>query len=259
MNQVDSEERLINNIKDNKPFHAYIFEGNKNEYRKSFAQNFAQSITPYKEDITVIAADDKSVKDEAILYLQRRLSVKPYIGNWNVAIIEDADTMTVRAQNRLLKTLEEPIGNTVIILLTENVENLLPTILSRCVIYRINQDEHRDKESDKESQKQAEMVGTILIERQSFYSLLPILKEVTESRTSAYVFLDALEIWYRDLILYTIGITEQDASFKFNILNNSVEIDQLYQAIRLIEQARRDLNKNINVGYTIKYMLLEMM
>ena len=46
--------------------------------------------------------------------------------------------MTLRAQNRLLKTLEEPPGEAVIILLSENMENLVQTVQSRCVKYRIN-------------------------------------------------------------------------------------------------------------------------
>ena len=58
-------------------------------------------------------------------------------GGRNIAILEDADTMTVRAQNRFLKTLEEPQPGTVIMLLSENSRMLLPTIRSRCVRVRV--------------------------------------------------------------------------------------------------------------------------
>lgn len=52
-------------------------------------------------------------------------------------IIEDAEKMTVAAANALLKTLEEPSNNSLIILLTNSVDSLLPTIISRCRIITI--------------------------------------------------------------------------------------------------------------------------
>ena len=63
-----------------------------------------------------------AVRPNAYL-LQERLSKKPYYGDRNIAIIKDADTMTAKAQNRLLKTLEEPHPGTVIILLSKNILN----------------------------------------------------------------------------------------------------------------------------------------
>lgn len=55
------------------------------------------------------------------------------VGGKKVVLIEDADTMTVQAQNALLKTLEEPSGNALIMLLAEDRQRLLRTILSRSV------------------------------------------------------------------------------------------------------------------------------
>ena len=77
-----------------------------------------------------------SVKDEQISKLQAELQKKP-LGERNLAVIKDADTMTKRAQNRILKTLEEPYEGTVIFLLSENRENIIDTVKSRCVIYRL--------------------------------------------------------------------------------------------------------------------------
>ncbi|MCC7350566.1 MAG: DNA polymerase III subunit delta' [Phycisphaerales bacterium] len=57
---------------------------------------------------------------------------KPTLGHGKVFIIEQADTMTPAAQNALLKTLEEPPGRSLIILLTDQPTSLLPTIRSRC-------------------------------------------------------------------------------------------------------------------------------
>lgn len=61
-----------------------------------------------------------------------KLSGTPQMGRNKVLVIPSADTMTDSAANALLKTLEEPTNNTFLMLLTDKVQHLLPTILSRC-------------------------------------------------------------------------------------------------------------------------------
>lgn len=69
------------------------------------------------------------IRDEVV----RDMAVLPYRSNRKVYIIEQAEKMTISAQNALLKTIEEPPAYGHIILLTEAASSLLPTILSRCV------------------------------------------------------------------------------------------------------------------------------
>jgi DNA polymerase-3 subunit delta' len=61
---------------------------------------------------------------------------KTVLGRGKAFIIEQAELMTPAAQNGLLKTLEEPVGRTLIVLLTTHASELLPTIRSRCQIFR---------------------------------------------------------------------------------------------------------------------------
>src|SRR6185295_1770830 len=61
---------------------------------------------------------------------------KAVMGRGKVFVIEQADLMTAQSQNALLKTLEEPAGRTLIILLTDQPGGLLPTIRSRCQTVR---------------------------------------------------------------------------------------------------------------------------
>lgn len=68
--------------------------------------------------------------------LQRLIELKPYEGGRAVVIVQSAQDLTHQAQNALLKTLEEPPENTVLMLLAESLSPLLPTILSRCAVYR---------------------------------------------------------------------------------------------------------------------------
>lgn len=68
--------------------------------------------------------------------IKDHFSLKPYSLKGRVVIIEDASVMTIEAQNALLKTLEEPPEEAVLLLGAPSDANLLPTILSRCEIHR---------------------------------------------------------------------------------------------------------------------------
>ena len=63
--------------------------------------------------------------------------IRPYSSPWKIYIVDEAEKMTVQAQNALLKTIEEPPAYGIILLLTENSQSFLPTILSRCVTLKL--------------------------------------------------------------------------------------------------------------------------
>lgn len=65
-------------------------------------------------------------------FLIERVGLTPQRGRYKVFIVRDADRITLQAQNSLLKTLEEPPGATVLMLLAASLDRLLPTVLSRC-------------------------------------------------------------------------------------------------------------------------------
>lgn len=74
----------------------------------------------------------KAIKIEQIRALKEKQSLTPSIAAWKTVIIESADAMTHSAANSLLKLLEEPPGNTILILTTDAVHYLPVTIRSRC-------------------------------------------------------------------------------------------------------------------------------
>lgn len=78
----------------------------------------------------------RSVKIEAIREVDKFLQLKPLEGRHRLAIIENADTMTVEGSNALLKTLEEPPENGRLILIAKDSRSLPSTILSRCAVVR---------------------------------------------------------------------------------------------------------------------------
>lgn len=75
---------------------------------------------------------------EIMHWLRTEMAYKPIIGSNKVIIIIDADRMRPDAANALLKTLEEPQKDTLFILTTERLANILPTIRSRCQVVRFS-------------------------------------------------------------------------------------------------------------------------
>ena len=195
------------------------------------------------EDLYIVRAEGaatKSVKDDAILKLQENLKKKP-AGLRNMAIICNADTMTKRAQNRLLKTLEEPTPGTVIMLLSENRENLLDTIKSRCIFYRLSGGE----ETGGENLRDANRLVDALIEGENFFEMKQLLSKSMKSREDAFRILDGLERIYRNLLL------EKDPRGRL------LKKEQIFRAVELIEEARRDLIMNVNYNYALKNLMLK--
>lgn len=88
-------------------------------------------------DIRVIGRDGKaSIGVEAIRFLRSDVLIPPNDLDTRIYIIEDADTMTVQAQNALLLTLEEPPPYVLFLLLCDGADNLLETIRSRAPVLR---------------------------------------------------------------------------------------------------------------------------
>ena len=85
-------------------------------------------------DLTTLAPLKKSrnIDVKAIDSVIELASLKPFEGEWRIFMIHEADRMGVPAQNHLLKTLEEPLGRSVFMLISEHPQRLLPTIRSRC-------------------------------------------------------------------------------------------------------------------------------
>jgi len=143
---------LIKSINNKQVSHCYLFEGPEGMGKYKLALVFAQSLLclnfsmePCNEckscikvnsynhpDLHIINEDGKSIKREDVDELVNSIYKRPYEAKRKVYIIKDAHLMTPQAANTFLKTLEEPPGDTVMILLTINSNLLLPTLVSRC-------------------------------------------------------------------------------------------------------------------------------
>ncbi|WP_243374475.1 DNA polymerase III subunit delta' [Geotalea sp. SG265] len=83
-------------------------------------------------DMHLIEPDGAFIKIDQIRSLQKELAYRPFEAPKKACIIDGAERLNQAAGNALLKTLEEPSGNALIILITSQPSGVLPTILSRC-------------------------------------------------------------------------------------------------------------------------------
>lgn len=259
-------EKLQNAVKNNMVSHAYIIEGGNNIDKEGFARAFAKALLCKEEpgegcdlcatckkiagdnheDIYIVeptwndSKTKKSIKDKALEELQSNLKTKPTGGDHNVAIIQGGDTMTPRAQNRFLKTLEEPNPGTVIMILSENAENLLPTINSRCIKCRLI--DFQGKSETKMTALANEIVEMIG-EREFFFDIKKKLDKKIKDRTDAAAFLDGMED--------TFGIMLRSGSGPFSR-------QWLISSIKLIEKAQEELRRNVSHKYSIRNLILKL-
>ena len=164
--------------------HAYLFSGPEHIGKKTLAVEFVKFLNCEAEkpsfrpcqvcrsckDIEkrvypdfLLVEPEKEIKISQIRKMENAFSLYPSLSSFKIAIIDKAHSMTKEAQNSFLKTLEEPKGNTLFILISEYPEMLLPTILSR--VQRINfhpakQDEIEDyiKSKNISNEKSREVV-----------------------------------------------------------------------------------------------------
>jgi len=248
---VSPEEKIRKTIETGNISHAYIFEGSRISGKEAAAVSFLMAINggknleadPDHYEVRAEAGQGrtvKSVKDADLEKLQADLKMKPQ-GERNTALIYDADTMTPRAQNRFLKTLEEPTPGTVIVLLSENTENLLETIRSRCIIYRFNSEGEGQAEIDEETK---DLISSMLSGK-SFHEVKGRMSKVVKTREDAYLLLDILESRLRDIM------TGRDS------LRTSMGKDEAIRNIEITEDTRRALNGNAVVGYAMRRLVLE--
>ena len=149
-----------NSLKANRIPHAYLFVGEEGIGKRLAAHNLAKVLNCEKgltdacdrcsscqkidrflhPEVKWLEPDgvSQTIKIEHILKLQHEIYLKPYEGRKKVFILLEAERMNREAANAFLKTLEEPPGESIIILITSSPGRLLPTIKSRCQLVRFS-------------------------------------------------------------------------------------------------------------------------
>lgn len=144
---------LTLSLNNNKLVQAYLFSSDDIEYIFNYAKDFAKAIISlsgqdeevlnniYKRidkeeynELKIVRPEGKFIKKEQLLELQNSVANKPVEGNKIIYIIKNCEYLNDSSANSILKFLEEPEENTIAILLTNNINMVIPTIKSRCQI-----------------------------------------------------------------------------------------------------------------------------
>ena len=259
-------QRISGSIASGRVSHAYALIGGSRESRADLGRWFAQSLfceSPEdvpcgeclpcrkflhgnQEDFILIRKPDdrESILREQILSLIDRLMIKPF-GRY-VVLIEDAQLMNAAAQNKLLKTLEEPVSEAVIILLADTAEGLLPTVLSRCVKFFL-----KDADADLSEAETADRFIYSILTKAPYYKKREVLSDIIAdketSRQRAEAFLDSAE----DKLLTVI----KDRRFNGRAVSDATW-ELLIPAEEEISNCRRSIRQLHSVAYSLKQLCL---
>lgn len=309
-------EHLKSAIKMQKISHAYILQGERSSGKEFIAKVFAAALQCEEQEgepcgecrsckqaasgnqpdiIKVTHEKPNTIGVEDIRKVTGDIAIKPYSSPRKIYIINEAEKMTVQAQNALLKTLEEPPAYAVILLLTTNVDTLLPTIQSRCVLLtmkpvkdeavknflmkdlmipeykadvcvafaRGNVGKAKALASSEEFENIKSDAVTLLkyIRDMEINEIVLAIKKIAEYKFDINDYLDILSVWYRDVLLFKATNDVNHLIFKDEIQYIKRTADQsAYEGIEEIldalEKAKSRLKANVNFDLTMELLLL---
>lgn len=315
--QEQLKEHIQNAIRSNQVSHAYIIHGERSSGKEFIAQVFAmalqceqggeepcqechsckQALSHNQPDIIRLVHEKPNTigVEDIRTQINGDIAIKPYSSPRKIYIINEAEKMTVQAQNALLKTLEEPPEYAVILLLTANVEALLPTILSRCVVLHMKPvADHLVKQflmeklqvpdykakvcvafargnigkakmlaSSEEFDNIREEAVTLLkyIDEMEISEITAAIKKIMEYKIDINDYLDVLAVWYRDVLLFKATNDANHLIFREEIqyirkAANKSAYEGIEKIIDALEKAKNRLSANVNFDLTMELLLL---
>ncbi|MFI3214524.1 MAG: DNA polymerase III subunit delta' [Eubacteriales bacterium] len=315
--QEQMKEHLQTALSTGKISHAYIFDGEKDAGKEFIANIFAmalqcenqedapcqechsckQTLSKNQPDIIYVTHEKPNTigVDDIRLQVNQDVDIKPYARPWKIYIIRDAEKMSTQAQNALLKTLEEPPSYAVIILLTSQIELLLPTILSRCITLHFKSVEDskikkflmeeiqvpdyqaevcvafaRGNVGKAKSLARSEEFDTIkneaitlmkYLDQMEINEIVGAIKQINEHKLSINDYLDIISIWYRDILLFKATndlnhlIFREEIQYIKKVANKS-GYEGIEIIINAIEKAKVRLRANVNFDLTMELLFL---
>lgn len=313
------KEHLQKAIESDHVSHAYILTGETGMGRKSLANAFSmtllcergksdpcmechackQVMTNNHPDLIFVTHEKPGSigVDDIRGQINDTIMIRPYSSYYKIYIVDEAEKMTVQAQNALLKTIEEPPSYAIIMLLTTNQEAFLPTILSRCVQLKLKPQTDAVvksylmgslgiKESRADiyaafargnlgraihlaSSEEFQLLYSELLhmlkhlKEMDIMELLFYIKKMKDENLDIYDCLDFMQLWYRDILMYKVT---QDINLlifreEFNTMKEmsaSSAYDGIETILKAIDKARVRLDANVNMELAMELMLLVM-
>lgn len=122
-----------------KTFQSYIVCSQDQKARRQTTINILKNLnfdTFKSPDLLIVKGEKTSISIETVREIKKASFLKPLKDQFRVTIFEEAQKLTHEAQNALLKVLEEPSSQSLFFLEVDDISKLLPTIISRSVIYK---------------------------------------------------------------------------------------------------------------------------
>jgi len=311
-------EHLQKGIQENKVSHAYIIAGEKGSGKRLLANIFASTLQCEKgsiqpcgtckscmqveggnqPDIIYVTHEKASLGvDDIRQQVNNDVAIKPYSSVRKIYIIPDGEKMTEQAQNALLKTIEEPPEYAVFLLLTENVNTFLPTILSRCVTLQLKPvDAKLIKKFLMErmqipdylaelsaafsqgnvgkairyasSEEFIEMKNDTIyvlthVDDMKNYEIMQFIKKMAEKKGDVDDYLDLMLLWYRDVLMFKVtqdinGLLFADEISSIRKQAQSKQYEGIEAIIQAIEKAKVRLKANVNFDTAMELMIFVM-
>ena len=271
-------ESLIRYYHENKLSHAYLIETNNldlafqdlkfvirnmicpHEFQDECTKcNLCQILeNNFLPSLIVIEPNGKNIKKEQILDLKSRFSTIPIYTKDNIYIIKQAECLNSSSANSMLKFLEEPENNILGFFLTNNINNVITTIKSRCEILKINYD----------------VPAESLYENNYFENVYNFIKNIELDPSKAILENknllknysnrdDFFNIFKLILQIYKEAVenkkTNQDLEFcsKFNFLLR-LDLKKLIQKVQIISAYLDELNYNVNMELFLDKLVIEL-
>ena len=303
-------------IEQGKVAHAYLIHGEKGTGKKMLAGLFAKTLqceaggtdpcgtcrsciqcdSGNQPDIiwvthekpTVISVDD--IREQ----VNNDIIIKPYSSRYKIYIIPEAELLNPQAQNALLKTIEEPPEYAIIMLLTNNLDKMLPTILSRCITLNLKPVGELDMmeylsrmgipqakakfcvgfafgnlgkavrlaTSEEYNEIKHDCVQILKdINRMEIYDLIDAVKKMSKYKLDIYDYLDIMMMWYRDILMLKVSGSPDKLLFKEEYATlkqqaNYISYEGIENVLKALDKVKVRLEANVNFDIAMELLLL---
>lgn len=283
--EVNVLENLVKYYHENKISHAYLIETNnlekcyldllevikqifcQNEYNKECNKcNICNLVNQnYLPSLVVISPDGMNIKKEQIVELKKKFSTVPIYTKENIYVIKNAEKLNGASANTMLKFLEEPEQNILGFFITNNANNVISTIRSRCEVIKVLYDIHEldinnitnDINKDK-FDVAIEYLFKIEVEKKLgiMYNRDVVLNKFSEREDIKTVF-KIIFIIYEELLKKVMGL---DNKFDFEKINelSSLDKDKVLRRINLVTKFIDDIDSNVNVELLLDKFFIEL-
>lgn len=292
---------LKNSIINNKLSHAYLFDSNGNSDVYDIVLTFTKmiiisDITDENEknnicmriddgnyvDVKVIEPDGMWIKKDQLLDLQNEFSKKSIEGSKKVYIIKSADKMNIQTANSILKFLEEPIDEIIAILIVDNINLMLPTIISRCQVIKLNKKPLSLDSIDNFSAyfyqsrytlftetEKSELIESAInfihyIENNGIDTLIYTKKlwhNIFKDRDLCILAINLCIYFYYDAIKYKCNLNNYfygDKLSEISFVSENNDYEKLTKKIQVLDRTENYLKRNLNINLLIDKMIIDM-